>query len=266
MSTRPPLGRRLVRQAVPPVIVLLLFLAGWDLGVRLSGVPEFLIPSPHAVARSFLANRDALLMASLSTGRAAAAGFLLSLAVGCLLAFLMAQARVLELSLYPYAIFLQTVPIIAIAPIIILWFGSGMRSIVVISFIISLFPIITNATHGLTALPPEWRELMAVYDASWWQRLVKLQLPAAVPSIVTGAKISAGLSVVGAIVGEYFTSMAGETYGIAYLVTYNADHAATAYLFATILTSALLGLLIFGTVTAVGGMILKLGNFRETAS
>jgi NitT/TauT family transport system permease protein len=266
MKSRPALASRLLRQALPPIVVLVLFLAGWDLGVRLSGVPEFLIPSPAAVGRALVANREALLAASLSTGRAAIAGFLLSLVVGCLLAFVMAQARVLELSLYPYAIFLQTVPIIAIAPIIILWFGSGLRSIIVISFIISLFPIITNATHGLTALPPEWRELMAVYDASWWQRLTRLQLPAAVPSIVTGAKISAGLSVVGAIVGEYFTSMAGETYGIAYLVTYNADHAATAYLFATILTSAVLGLLIFGTVTAVGGLILNLGHFRESAS
>lgn len=258
-------SRRVAGAIWPPLVLFVVFLAIWQLSIVISGVPRFLIPPPLEVAQQFVEHRTELLTASWSTGKAALSGFGLSLLIGCLLAFIMAQAKILELSLYPYAIFLQTVPIIAIAPIIILWFGPGMKSIIVVSFIISLFPIITNATAGLTELPSGWLELMDVYDANWWQRLVKLRLPAAIPHIVTGAKISAGLSVVGAIVGEYFTSVAGESYGIAYLVITTADHARTSYLFATTITSAVLGLLIFGTVSAIGALVLRLGHYRTTS-
>ena len=254
----------MLRMVLPPVIVFVLFVSVWQAGIFVAKVPEFLIPSPVRVADAFVEHRSELLTATWSTAKAALAGFCLSLVIGCASAFVMAQAKVLERSFYPYAIFLQTVPIIAIAPIIILWLGPGMPSIITVSFIISLFPIITNATTGLTNLPPGWLELMDVYEAGWWPRLMKLRIPAAIPHIVTGAKVSAGLSVVGAIVGEYFTSVSGKSYGIAYLVIINADNARTAYLFATTIMSAILGLLIFGAVTVVGNAILKLGHFGDS--
>jgi NitT/TauT family transport system permease protein len=257
--------RVVLRNWLPPVLVFICFVAAWDLLVRAFSVPPFLVPAPRLVFAEMVAHRNELWQATVSTGTIALLGFALSLTVGTLLALAMAQSRIIERSFYPYAIFLQTVPIVAIAPIIIIWCGPGTISIVVISFIISLFPVITNTTHGLTHPPRQWLELMQVYQAGWWAVLCKVRIPAAVPYIITGAKISAGLSVVGAIVGEYFTSMMDRDYGIAYLVVMNAENARTAYLFATTLMSALLGLVIFSVVSLLGSLVLRHGHFRETA-
>lgn len=267
LSTRPggrrPHGVLWWRLMLPPMVVLAAAIAVWDLGVRVSHVQPFVLPGPLAVGQALVEHAGDLLKATRSTAACALAGFALSLVVGCVLAFIMAQARLLERSLYPYAIFLQTVPIIAIAPIIVLWFGYGRAAIIVVSFIISLFPIVTNATAGLTTPRLEWLELLRLYQASWWQVLWKVRLPGSVPHIITGAKISAGLSVVGAIVGEYFTSQSGADYGLAYWVLFYADHGPMANLMATTLMSALLGLVIFLGVSLVGSAILRFGHFQE---
>lgn len=249
--------------ALPPLVVLLVGVAGWEAAVRIWHPQPFVLPPPAMVARAMWTEHATLLQAALSTGRCALAGFGLSLSVGCVLAFIMAQAKLLERSLYPYAIFLQTVPIIAIAPIIVLWFDYGRTAIVVVSFIISLFPIITNATAGLTSPRLEWLELLRLYHASWWQVLWRVRLPGAVPQIITGAKISAGLSVVGAIVGEYFTAVGGGEFGLAYLVMSNERNARMDLQLATTLMAALLGLVIFLGVSLIGGAILRYGHFQE---
>ena len=253
--------KRIFQTILPPVGVAIVLVLLWAAFVKVTGVREFILPGPGPVLAAGLEHWRPLLYASASTGMVALAGFVLSLIVGCLSAFVMAQARVLERCFYPYAIFLQTVPIIAIAPIIIIWFGPGLQSIICVSFIISLFPVITNTTTGLTNPPREYLELLRVYRADWWQTLTKVRIPAAIPCIITGAKVSAGLSVVGAIVGEYFTSMMNRDYGIAYLVVMNAENARTAYLFATTLMSALLGLVIFAGVSLIGNWILKRGRY-----
>lgn len=255
--------KTVARNILPPLLVFVVFIAAWALFVKIADIAEFVLPGPDRVFEKMIEHRQALLKATLSTGIVALAGFGLSLVVGCLSAFVMAQTRMLERCFYPYAIFLQTVPIIAIAPIIIIWLGPGVPSIICVSFIISLFPVITNATAGLANPPREYLELLRVYDASWWKTLVKVRIPAAVPYIITGARISAGLSVVGAIVGEYFTSMMNLDYGIAYLVIMNAENARTAYLFATTLMSALLGLVIFAGVSLAGNLILRRGHYQQ---
>ena len=251
------------RVVLPPVLVFVLFLAGWEGGVRYWEPPAFLLPGPWAVGETLVVSAGRLWRASLQTGFCAVMGFALSLVVGCLVAFVMSQSRVIERSLFPYAIFLQTVPIIAVAPIIVLWFNYGPRAIIIVSFIISLFPIITNSVTGLTTPQREWMELMRVYRASWWTILWKLRLPAAVPHIATGARISAGLSVVGAIVGEYFAGSSSEREGLATIITQAVSSVDMPLLMATTIVSTILGLAIFITVSLSSGIIMRIGHFQE---
>jgi NitT/TauT family transport system permease protein len=229
----------------------------WHAAVVTLGIKRYIVPLPLEVLQAGWQRRDALLSAATMTGEAAAAGFALSLIAGFMVACLFSQSRVIERSIYPYAIFLQTVPIVAIAPLIVAWFGYGFRSVVVVAFIISLFPVITNATAGLTAIDGNLLELFELAGASRWQLLVKLRLPSSVPHLVTGARVSAGLSVVGAIVGEIFAGAGADRSGLGYLIQQTSGHLRTDELFAAVVISAVLGMVIFGTVSGIGQLALK---------
>lgn len=229
----------------------------WHAAVRAFELPPFLLPGPLGVAAAVSEHLPALLRAAGLTAQAALAGFLLSFGVGFLVAVLFSQSRLAQRSLYPYAIFLQTVPIVAIAPLIVLWIGHGLAGVVAVSFIISLFPIIANTTAGLTSVAPELLELFALHDASRWQVLIKLRIPHAVPSMLTGARISCGLSVIGAIVGEFFAGYGSEDFGLGYLIILTNAQTKTAYLFASVLFCTGLGLLFFGTVSGLSRLALQ---------
>jgi NitT/TauT family transport system permease protein len=249
--------RWLFEFAAPPVALFFIVIAAWHLAVVTLGIKRYVVPLPLEVFWAAWERRDGLLSAAAMTGQAAAAGFLLSLAAGFVIACLFSQSRIIERSIYPYAIFLQTVPIVAIAPLIVQWFGYGFRSVVVVAFIISIFPVITNATAGLTAIDANLLELFELGGASRWQSLVKLRLPSSVPHVVTGARISAGLSVVGAIVGEIFAGAGAQRPGLGYLIQQTTGFQKTADLFAAVIVSAALGMVIFGTVSAAGAVVLR---------
>jgi NitT/TauT family transport system permease protein len=243
--------------AAAPVGLFLALLAAWETATRLLRLPAFVLPSPLDVVQAAWSNRRALGSASMLTAAGAACGFLCSCGVGCLVAFVFSQSALIRRSCYPYAIFLQTVPIVAIAPLIIIWFGTGLQSVILVSTIVSLFPIIANATIGLTTLDRDLLDLFALYDASRWDVLWKLRLPAAVPYLIAGAKTSSGLSVIGAIVGEFFAGYGAEKYGLGYLVILTSGQLKTAFLFAAIVASTSLGLLIFGLVGIAGDLVLR---------
>lgn len=249
--------RWLLEFAVPPVVLFFVVLVTWHVAVVALGIRRLTLPLPMQVFEAGWQRRETFLSAALMTGEAASAGFLLSLAAGFLIACLFSQSRVIERSVYPYAIFLQTVPIVAIAPLIVAWFGYGFRSVVVVAFIISVFPVITNATAGLTSIDVNLLELFELAGASRWQVLTKLRLPSAVPHVVTGARISAGLSVVGAIVGEIFAGAGAQRPGLGYVIQQTTGFQKTADLFAAVIISAVLGMVIFGCVSAAGALILK---------
>jgi NitT/TauT family transport system permease protein len=187
----------------------------------------------------------------------AVGGFVTSLVVGTLVGILFAQARWIRSSLYPYAIFLQTVPIVAIAPLIVLWFGAGFPSIVLVSFLLSVFPILSNVVTGLLRVDPALLELFALHRASRWQTLWKLRLPHSVPFLVAGAKVSAGLTVIGAIVGEFFAGYGAEHPGLGYLILQSAGQLKTELLFASVAASTLLGLLVFAATGGAAALILS---------
>jgi len=250
-----------LRLLAPPAGLFLVVVAVWHLyagGLRFGGVeiwkgtPSYLVPGPLEVFFAARENLGTLVSASLLTAAGAFVGFAASLLLGGLIAGLFSQSVLIQRAAYPYAIFLQTVPIVAIAPLIILWFGHGFAGIAVTAFIVSLFPIVTNGTAGLTALDPSAVELFEVNNATRWQLVRKLRLPNSVPFFVTGAKIASGLSVIGGIVGEFFAGYGSGRFGLGYYIFQTSAQLKTPALFASIIASTLLGLIAFGGVSLIG--------------
>jgi len=249
--------RKRLGAAVPPLLFFLLVVAVWQLIVTWFDLPVYLLPGPWRVARAAAEGLPKIAEATAITAAAAACGFVASLLIGTLIGFLFAQSAAIRSSCYPYAIFLQTVPIVAIAPLIITWFDYGFHSVVIVAFIISLFPIITNATTGMLAVDPPMLDLFRLYDASRWQILTRLRLPNSVPYLVAGAKTSSGLAVVGAIVGEFFVGAGMDRFGLGFLIRQKLEQLRTAELFAAVLASTLLGVVIFAAVSLTGANVLS---------
>lgn len=249
---------------LPPLVVFAGVLALWQLLCFALALPAYLVPAPTRVAAAALASAGPLATATGLTAAAALLGLLISLVLGTAIAVLFSQSRLLARSLYPYAIFLQTVPVVAVAPLIVIWFGTGLASVVLVSVMISLFPVITNGTTGLTRVDPTYLELFAVRDASRLQVLLKLRLPGAVPYLVTGARISSGLAVIGAIVGEFFAGYGTAGYGLGYLILQTSGQLKTAELFAAIFACTLLGLALFAAVSLLGELVLRRWRGRES--
>ena len=249
--------KRLIQSALPPAMLFGLVIVAWHFAVVGFGIKAFLVPKPLSVLTAVIDGRGELLQAVGLTAGAALTGFASSLLIGTFIACVFSQSGMIRRSCYPYAIFLQTVPIIAIAPLIVVWFGAGFRSVALVSFIISLFPIITNGTTGLLAIDSDLLDLFRLYRASRWQVLWKLRLPHSVPFLVTGARTSSGLAVVGAIVGEFFAGYQAEKHGLGYVIMQAAGFSQTDRLFAAVLASTFLGIAIFGLSTLVGSTVLR---------
>ena len=194
---------------------------------------------------------------ALTTGRAALVGFMLSAALGVVVAVVLGSSRLLERALYPYTLFLQTVPIVAIAPLLVLWFGPGPRAVAVSSFIVSLFPVIANTLAGLRSVEPALRDMFRLYGAGRLAMLRKLELPSALPQVVTGLRVASGLSVIGAIVGEFVAGFSEGAAGLGILVLSAYRQLRTDLLFAAVLAAAGLGLALFGAVSLAGARLLR---------
>ncbi len=247
----------LARQVVPPLVALGVLLALWEGVTRVFGIAVWLLPPPSAIALAGAHEALPLWNAMLTTGRAALIGFGLSAGVGVLTAILLGSSRLLERALYPYTLFLQTVPIVAIAPLLVLWFGPGTRAVAVSSFIVSLFPVITNTLTGLRSVEPALRDMFRLYGARRLATLWKLELPAAMPHLFTGLRIASGLSVIGAIVGEFVAGFSEGAAGLGILVLSAYRQLRTDLLFAAVLAASVLGLVLFGAVSLIGARLLR---------
>lgn len=235
-----------------PFAVFLLVLAAWHGACVVFKIPGYILPKPATVAAAVWERHENLIHAFQITAIEAAGGFLLSIAGGISIALVFAQSPVIRRSLYPYTLVLQTVPIVAIAPLILMWFGSGIRSVMGVAFIICLFPIIANTTQGLVSVPRNLMDLFRMANASRAKTLFRLQLPHAVPSLFTGLRISSGISVIGAITGELFASSnAVGQGGLGYSITYANSQLQTDYLFALVLTASVLGFMFFFLVVGL---------------
>lgn len=249
--------RRMVGASFPPALVFVLFLFVWQVAVSITRLPKAVLPSPWQVAQAAWEYRDLLTKGFLATGQAAALGLLGSVALGMLLAILFSQSRWLRISLYPYVIFLQTVPIVAIAPLLIIWSGNNLRTIVLVAVIISVFPIVANVTSGLLSLDPNWVDLFQLHAAGRWRTLWKLQLPAAIRFLVIGMRIACGLAVIGAIVGEFFVGNSTDCDGLGTLMTQWQARQKTDALIAAVGMSTLLGVVFFASVNLLSRTFLR---------
>lgn len=242
---------------LPPLVLLVIIVVVWDQCVRLYNIKPYLLPTPWAVGKAFWTDATLLYRAVLYTGTAALCGFVGSLILGTLIAFLFSQSRIVRNAGFPYFVFLQTVPIVAIAPLIVRWCGNGFQSVVLVAGILGLFPILTNATQGLLDIDPDLFDLFRLNNASRWQVLFKLRFPSAVPSICAGARTSSGLAVVGSIVGEFFVGQSTTHYGLGYLIEATNSNAQLDRLFAAVLTSTLFGVTSFALINLASSTILS---------
>lgn len=250
-------GKWMLEAVLPPALGIWLFLLLWQLMVLIFQPPPYLLPSPVQVLGTAWEESETLLTAIRLTATAALFGLLLSIIVGGLLAIAFSQSLFLERAFYPYAVFLQTVPVLAISPIVIQLAGHGFQTIVLISCIISLFPILINGTSGLRAVNPSSLDLFRLYRATRWQELWKLRLPTAVPYFVTGMRTAAGLAVLGAIVAESFTQYGNDAAGLGFLTRVTFLQMKTPYLYAVALLSSGLGIAFFMLVGVFDWLFLR---------
>ncbi|MCO8122350.1 ABC transporter permease subunit [Stieleria sp. TO1_6] len=244
-------------QWIPALLVALVALVIWHLVAWGFDLPRALLPKPVEVWQAAVANRSALLAALYSTGLAALVGLVVAICIGSLISVVFSQSRRVRLAFFPYVIFLQTVPIVAIAPLLIIWSGYQFRTVVIVTVIVCLFPIVNSVTAGLTAVDRQWSDLFTLYGAGRMKRLCRLQVPAAVPYLVLGAKTSSGLAVIGAIVAEFFVGNGTEYDGLGTLMTHWQGFVRTDALIAAVFTSTLLGLALFGLVHLLAHSVLR---------
>src|ERR1700739_533973 len=249
--------------AVNSVFVLLCLLGLWQAVVSLNHLPAYMLPGPLVVAQALRDRFPSLLNSLLITSEEAAGGLAASIIAGVAAAMVFAQWRWLRQLLYPYTILLQTVPIVAIAPLIINWAGAGIFPVMIATFIICLAPIIANTTQGLISVDENLIHLFIMHKATPAQNFFKLRLPNAMPNLFTGVRISAGISVIGGLTGELFagSTRVGEG-GLGYAILYANNQMETAYMFALVAAATALGFAFFFVVMFVEWLFLH--NWHES--
>jgi len=214
----------------------------WQLVIWLFHVRPFMLPPPWAVAGAIGHHFDAVLISAEITAEESLGGLIASIVVGVEVALIFAQFRWVRKMVYPYTVVLQTLPVVAISPLILNWIGAGTIAVGVIAFIISLPPIIANTTQGLISVDENFVHLFLMHNASPAQKLFKLRLPHAVPSLFVGIRIASGVAVIGAITGElYAGSSRVGVGGLGYSIFYAYSQLQTDYLFALVVAAILLG-------------------------
>ena len=250
--------------ALKSLAVLLFLLGVWQAMVTLYHVPAYILPGPIAVLSAARERLPSLLNSLSITAEEAAGGLAAGILAGVAVAMVFAQWRWLRQLVYPYTILLQTVPILAIAPLVILWMGAGIPAVMVVTFIICLAPIIANTTQGLISVDENLVHLFIMHKATPAQVMFKLRLPNAMPNFFTGVRISAGISVIGGLTGELFagSTRVGEG-GLGYAILYANTQMETAYMFALVSAATVLGFGFFFIVMFFEWVLLH--NWHESS-
>jgi NitT/TauT family transport system permease protein len=255
--------RAAARYSAPAIVAVVMIGLWFVLTATVYAGRAYLVPSPLDVADAFVANGAAILAATLITLREALAGYLAAIVLGVSIAALLSTWRPLERGLYPYAVLLQTVPIVAVAPLIVVWFGYNDLSVIIISLIMALFPIINNTLLGLRSTSRNLVDLFAMHHSGPIVTFTRLRFPSAFPHVLAGLRISAGLSVIGAIIGEFIIGSGNSRGGLGVQIIFAQGRMYTALLFAEIICATLLGFAFFSVVTIVGDRLLS--HWHESA-
>lgn len=241
-----------MKQHILSLGVAFIGLLAWELIVRWFNVPEYLVPAPAVIASRFVEAFPTVIPHFLTTGLEALIGFVIAAMVGFGIAVLFISWTPLEHALYPYAIALKSVPIVAIAPLLIIWFGNGLSPKIIVAAIISFFPILVNSVRGLTAIDREHLDIFDSLAATRSQILLKLRIPSSLPYLFSGLRIAATLAVIGAIVGEF----AGADRGLGYFITISSHRLETVDVFVGIFLSSLLGIGAFYGIVVIEHLLI----------
>lgn len=247
-----------------PAFVAVAVIAFWQWAVVAYEISPFVLPAPSAIIDAALTNWSSLMDSAWITIRITVAAFVLALVLGVGLAVVFAQSRTIERALFPYAVTLQVTPIVAIAPVILIWVGldHAERAVLILATIVAFFPILANTTLGLRSADRQLHELFDLYRATRLQRLLRLQFPAALPFLLAGMKIAGGLALIGTVVAE-FAAGSGTSTGLAWRIIEASNRLEVAKVFAALALLSLIGIAIYAVLSLLERKLLK--NWHESA-
>lgn len=266
----PDLTRNVARQIdwsrskLPVVAIGLMLLLGWQALVWALALPVYVLPGPLDVVRALQDDAGLLFTALLFTLKVTVLAFLVAVVVGVSISFLLSQNRTVEHSVMPYMVVLQVTPIVAIAPLIIIWISNTFVALVTIASITALFPIVSNMTLGLRSVAANLQSLFLIYRASKWQTLTRLKLKAALPYFFAGARISSGLALIGAVVAEFVAGTGGTNSGLAYVILESGVQLKVPRMFASLFLISLTGIALFATMVFISNR--ALGAWHESTA
>ena len=239
--------RRVLRDWGPPVVLLALLVGGWELAARLGWVEDYLLPAPSEVARALVEDRDVLLPDAWVTAQEVLLGFAIALAVGVAVAVALHLSPMLRRALYPIVVASQAVPIVVIAPILVIWFGFGMGPKLIVIALICFFPIVVNTLDGLRAVDGDQVRMLRTLGAGRWDTFRRLELPASLPYVFSGAKIAVAVAVIGAVFGE----LVGSDAGLGHAIQVGMAQLLTARVFAAVLLLSVMAIALFALVSLI---------------
>lgn len=249
---------------IAPVILGIVVLLIWEFSVRLMNIPPYLLPGPILVFETMISEWNQLFDSLLITIKITVVALVVAVISGVLISMLFAQSKWIERSLFPYAVVLQTTPIVAIAPLIIIWLKNNtFAALILCAWIVAFFPIISNTTLGLNSVEQNLSDMFKLYGASRWQTLIYLRLPNALPYFLGGLRISGGLALIGAVVAEFVAGTGGNRSGIAYQILMSSYNLEIPRMFAALFLTTGLGIFIFVLFTFLSDFMLK--DWHESA-
>jgi putative hydroxymethylpyrimidine transport system permease protein len=237
---------RLARRVLPPAILLLALFGAWELYVDLGGVDPLVLPPPHDVASSLYDDRSLLLSNFLITAKEVLLGSMLAVVLGFGLAVAIRFSRTLRAAAYPLLIGSQAVPVVVIAPVLVLWLGFGLAPKLVVIALVSFFPVVVTTLAGFAAVDADLLKLMRTYDATRLRSFWHIELPATLPRVFTGAKIAVAVAVIGAVFAEW----AGSSAGLGYLLQQSIPQLLAARAMAAVAILCLFAISLFGLLSA----------------
>jgi NitT/TauT family transport system permease protein len=240
-----------------PVLVGAGLLLAWQLVVELNDVPVYIVPSPLQILRTLVHDWGLLSGSLLVTLQVTLVALLAAVVLGVGLSMLFVQSRVIEAALLPYAVILQVTPLVAIAPLIIIWVDDSRAALVICATVASIFPVITNTTLGLRSVDPGLLDLFRMHNATRVQTLLRLRVPSAAPYFFAGLRVAAALALIGAVVAEFVAGTGGTRSGLAYQILQSGLQLNIPRLFAALVLITLTGMALFGIVTLASRLALR---------
>ena len=241
-----------------PFLTFFLLLCLWETTISLQNIPKYILPAPSDIFLSLLQNYKDLLASTFITFRITLIAFLIASLIAIFIAILFSQSKIIELSLYPIAVIFQVTPVVAIAPLILIWVGldNAEYAILILAVIVAFFPVLANTNLGIRSVDKNLHELFSLYKASRLKRLFKLQLPYALPFILTGMKTSIGLALIGTVVAE-FVAGSGTSTGLAWRIIEAGNRLDVPKLFASLILLVVLGVILFLLMSFLEKILLK---------